>query len=221
MTIYFISGLGADKRVFKKLSLPPHFEIKHIEWIPNIKNESLADYTKRLLAQMDTTKPFSLVGLSFGGMVATELSKITKPKQIIIISSVSTSHQLPWYFKLFGLLKMYKLMPGNLLKSPNRFLYWIFGTKHTEQKTLLKHIINDTDLVFLKWAISKITKWDNKHKVENLYHIHGTADKIFPIRFIKPDAKIMGGGHFMVYDKHTEISKILTERLEPVLLDKM
>jgi len=217
MTIYFISGLGADKGIFKKLVLPAHFEIKHIEWIPNIKNETLANYTKRLFAQMDTTKPFSLVGLSFGGMVATELSKITSPKQIIIISSVSTNMQIPWYFKLFGMLNLHKLIPGNLLKSPTQFLYWIFGTKHTEQKTLLKHIINDTDLVFLKWAISKITKWDNKHKAENLYHIHGTADKIFPIRFIKPDVKIMGGGHFMVYDKHEEISKILAERLGVVV----
>ena len=214
MTIYFISGLGADKRVFKKLTLPAQFEIKHIEWIPNIKNESLVDYTKRLLAQIDTTKPFSLVGLSFGGMVATELSKITKPKQVIIISSVSTSKQLPWYFKLHKISNLLTILPSKFLKSPNMFLYWIFGTKHTEQKTFLKHIINDTDIVFLKWSISKIARWDNKHKVENLYHIHGTADKIFPIRFINPDVKIMGGGHFMVYDKHTEISKILAERLE-------
>lgn len=79
---------------------------------------------------------------------------------------------------------------------------------------MLKHIINDTDIVFLKWAVSKITRWDNKYKVENLYHMHGTADKIFPIRFIKPDSIIMGGGHFMIYDRHEEISKILTEKLE-------
>ena len=220
MTIYFISGLGADKRVFKKLALPAHFEIKHIEWIPNIKNESLADYTKRLLAQMDTSKPFSLVGLSFGGIVATELSKITKPKQIIIISSVSTSRQLPWYFKLHKILNMINILPAKFLKSPNIFLYWIFGTKNEEQKELLKQIIYDTDVVFLKWSISKIVRWDNKHKVENLYHIHGTADKIFPIRFIKPDSTIISGGHFMVYDKHEEISTILTERLEPVALTK-
>jgi pimeloyl-ACP methyl ester carboxylesterase len=213
MTIYFISGLGADKRVFKKLSLPSHFEIKHVEWIPNTKNESLVDYTKRLLTQIDTSKPFSLVGLSFGGMVATELAKITKPKQVIIISSVSTSKQIPWYFKIHRVTNFLRVLPPKLLKTPNRFLYWIFGTKNEEQKELLTQIMYDTDVVFLKWAVSKIVRWNNKHKAEGLYHIHGTADKIFPIKFIKPDIEIIGGGHFMVYDKHEEISKILAERL--------
>ncbi|HEX7414621.1 MAG TPA: alpha/beta hydrolase, partial [Bacteroidia bacterium] len=133
MIIYFISGLGADRRVFKKLSLPDHFIIKHIDWIPNLKNESLPSYAKRLLAQVDTSQPFSLVGLSFGGIVATELSKIINPRQTIIISSVSVSSQIPWYYKIVGLLKLHQLLPTRVLKSPNSFLYWIFGTKYDEQ----------------------------------------------------------------------------------------
>jgi len=214
MTIYFISGLGADKRVFKKLSLPSNFIIKHVEWIPNFKNESLSGYTKRLITQIDTSQPFSLVGLSFGGIIATEISKITNPKQIIIISSVSKESQIPWYFKASGFLNLYYLLPSKILKSPNRFLFWLFGTKDNEQKELLKQIIHDTDISFLKWAIAKISNWNNKEKMGKLYHIHGTADRIFPIGFVKSDIEIIGGGHFMIYDQHEEISKILTEKLK-------
>ena len=148
MTIYFISGLGADRRVFKKLSLPNHFIIRHIDWIPNLENESLSSYAQRLLTQVDITQPFILVGLSFGGIVATELSKITKPTKTIIISSVSVSNQIPWYFKIAGKVKLHLLMPNRALKNPNSFLYWVFGTRDDEQKKLLKQIIHDTDIIF-------------------------------------------------------------------------
>lgn len=213
MTVYFLSGLGADKRLFNKLKLPEHLIIRHIEWIPQLGNESLANYASRLLLQIDTSEPFQLVGLSFGGIMATEISKIRKPKQVIIISSVSTCNQIPWYYKLAKRLQLHLLFPGNILKSANAITFWVFGAKTTEQKSLLKQLLSESDGKHLKWAIIKIASWDNKIKVENLYHIHGTADKLFPIKFIVPDREIIGGSHFMVYDKPEELSQLLAEKL--------
>jgi hypothetical protein len=40
----------------------------------------------------------------------------------------------------------------------------------------------------------------------NLVHIHGTADRIFPARYVKPDVWINGGGHFMIVSRAAEIS---------------
>lgn len=213
MTVYFLSGLGADRRMFSKLNLPDHLTIKHIDWIPQLKNESLANYASRLLMQIDTSKPFQLVGLSFGGIIATEISKIIKPTQIIIISSVSTCEQIPWYYKLAERLHLHLLLPNGLLKSSNAFTYWLFGIKTTEGKKLLKQILFETDGKYLKWALVKIAAWDNKIRTENLFHIHGTADKLLPIKFVQPDRKIIGGSHLMVYDKSEEISQLLTEKI--------
>ncbi|MGN6647483.1 MAG: alpha/beta fold hydrolase, partial [Cytophaga sp.] len=70
MVLYFFSGLGADKRVFKKLRLPEHVEIRHVEWIQPQPEESLKNYVRRLSAVIQTDKPFCLIGLSFGGIVA-------------------------------------------------------------------------------------------------------------------------------------------------------
>jgi esterase/lipase len=214
MTTYFLSGLGADKRVFDKLSLPEHLNIVHIDWIPNLTNESLESYVKRLSSQIDTTEPFQIVGLSFGGIVATELSKIMKPRQIIIISSVSTSHQLPWYFKFSGQFLLNPIIPSSILKSSNPMTHWVFGARSTEEKAFFKQILDDADSVFLRWAIEKITTWKNVTRAENLFHIHGSADKTFPMMFMKPDHVIEGGGHFMVYNKHEEISKLLAIKLD-------
>lgn len=72
--IYIFSGLGVDKRVFDNIDFgtkSPEF----IDWISPLKNESLAEYSKRISENMKSEKPI-LIGPSFGGIVATEISKI-------------------------------------------------------------------------------------------------------------------------------------------------
>ncbi|MEJ0082498.1 MAG: hypothetical protein WDM78_16440 [Puia sp.] len=75
MNLYFISGLGADKRIFQNLVLPEVFKIYYIDWVTVSENESMESYCRRLSSQINTLEPFSLVGLSFGGVIAIEMSK--------------------------------------------------------------------------------------------------------------------------------------------------
>lgn len=213
MDVYFLSGLGADKRAFSRITIPPEFKVHHIEWIKPLKEESLKDYAKRLAVVIDDSKPFALVGLSFGGMMAVEIAQFFHPVKTILISSVATSSQLPPYQKLARYFKLYKLLPYQLIKKPSLINYWIFGVKEKQEKEMLAQILNDTDLEFLKWAIGRIVSWKNKVKPENLFHIHGSADKIFPIIFVKPDVIIKNGGHLMIHKKAAEISGILAEQL--------
>jgi len=213
MTLYFISGLGADKRVFDKLTLPEKYKVKHITWIAPIKNEPIEKYAKRLSTDIDSSEPFCLIGLSFGGIMAIEIAKILSPKQTIIISSVSNHKQLPWYFIIPKILNLHVLIPTKLLKSANAIAFWAFGVKSIEDQKLLKQILNDTDVHFLRWALSKIINWKNEIVIENLSQMHGSSDNIFPIRYIKPDKTIKNGGHFMVFNMASEISAILTEKL--------
>jgi hypothetical protein len=213
MNIYLISGLGADKRVFSKLVFSTNHVIKHIEWIKPNFNEDLSSYARRLARQIDESKPFFLVGVSFGGMIAVELNKFISPLQTIIISSASTDAQIPWYYKIVGRLKIYKLIPVKVLKAPTPLTFWFFGTKTKEEKSLLTQILKDTDGSFLKWAISKITNWDQKITLKGIYHVHGTADRILPVAFIQPDFNVINGGHLMVYSQNEIITKILADWL--------
>jgi surfactin synthase thioesterase subunit len=77
--IYLISGLGADRRVFKKLVFPTDFELIYLDWITPEPAESLEAYAARLALNIDTSAPFYLIGLSFGGMLATEIAKKLNP----------------------------------------------------------------------------------------------------------------------------------------------
>ncbi|WP_316806658.1 alpha/beta hydrolase [Pedobacter agri] len=210
MKAYFISGLGADKRIFSKLKLDPQIEVIHIEWIVPIKNESLRNYAKRLSSIIDVSNDFILVGVSFGGMIAVEISKLIAPRCTIIISSTLYSQDLPLLYRFAGKLQLVKLIPSWLIKSSNSLTQnFFFGTKSHSEKQLLRKIIADTDSRFLKWAIGSILSWRNSVRPNSLYHIHGTNDRILYSKSAKPDFVIKNGTHFMVYQNAGEISGII------------
>lgn len=212
--VYFLSGLGADERVFNKLKLDTsQFNVVHVKWIEPEKKESLQSYASRLTAQIDTTKPFKLVGLSFGGIMASVLAEQIHPEKIILISSTPTFEPLSGFYR--GLIKLVLFHPlsGPVLKSANRFTYRYFGADTPELKALLKQILKDTDTHFLKWALTRMSSWNHPNRLPGIYHMHGTADKLIAPKLVHPDKWIEGGTHLMVYSKHEEISDILNAEL--------
>ena len=214
MNTYFISGLGADKRIFSKLKLDEKFNIIHIDWINPVKNELLSAYAERLSKVIDKSQPFALVGVSFGGMIAVEIAKILKPTTTVIISSTMLSMHLPAPYRFAGKLRLLNFIPAKFLKSSNKLTQnYYFGTRSSSEKTLLSKIIKDTDPYFLKWAIGSILSWENKIKPARIFHIHGTNHKILYSKKATPDFVIENGTHFMVYQNAAEISGIIDKLL--------
>ncbi len=209
--IYIFSGLGADERVFKYLDFSG-FNVTFIQWIIPINNETIENYAKRLTEQILTEQPI-LIGLSFGGIVATEVAKLIETEKIILIASAKTQQEIPFYYRFAGRLKIHRLLPTRLLKQPNFLANWFFGTKNKADRKLLSDILHDTDPTFLKWAIDKIVNWTNRVRQKNVHHIHGTADRILPFRFVQCDFKILGGGHFMTVNKADELTQTLRKLL--------
>ncbi len=78
-----------------------------------LKNESIEQYAKRMSEKIHHENPV-LIGLSFGGMMCIEIAKIINTDKIIIISSVKSFHEMPWWMRLAGKLKLYKIFPLNL-----------------------------------------------------------------------------------------------------------
>ncbi len=213
MNIYFISGLGADERVFQRLTLPQNWNLYYIKW-PQIKSsETLQSYSKEIAKQIDSTNDFSLIGVSFGGILATEISKFLKPKHTIIISSISTKHELPWIYKMVGLLRLNKLVPEILYNKILPGIYWVFGVKGNSTRRLLSDIIKNTDPKFIKWAVNEIINWDNSTSPEFLKHIHGSKDKIFPVGNVKANEVVPNAGHLMVYVNAKIISTFIINNL--------
>jgi pimeloyl-ACP methyl ester carboxylesterase len=96
-TIYCISGLGADERAFSKLKIKD-FKLKVINWLMPEPNETIEHYATRMRATITEENPV-LMGLSFGGMICTEIAKQIPVEKIIIISSIKSSKELPLWMK--------------------------------------------------------------------------------------------------------------------------
>ena len=94
-TLYLIPGQGADWRSYQFLDLADYDTVIIPHLIPH-KNETLPEYAKRMSAAIDTTETFSLIGVSFGGMICVEISKFLNPHKVIIISSAKGKHELPF-----------------------------------------------------------------------------------------------------------------------------
>lgn len=207
--IFLLSGLGADKRVFEFLDLSD-FKVNHVDWIEPTDNETIQSYAQRLLKQITTDRPI-IIGVSFGGIMTIEIGKLIQTDKLILISSAKTKNDIPIYYRVIGHLGLNKLIPTWVLKSVNPLTYWFFGTKTKKQKDLLKTILKETNNKFLKWAIDKIVNWDNWTELKNVTTIHGTADRILPLK--TADFKIINGGHLMIFDKADQLNGVLTKQL--------
>jgi pimeloyl-ACP methyl ester carboxylesterase len=210
--IYIFSGLGADERVFQKLDFSD-YSPTFIKWIIPEKNETIQEYAAKLLNQISTHNPI-LIGLSFGGIVAIEVAKQINAEKIILIASAKTKNEIPFYYRFSGMLHLHNLLPIWLLKSTNFITFWLFGAVSSFDKQLLTQILIDTDPVFLKWAIDKIVSWKNEIVLKNIYHLHGSTDKILPKHFIKCNGVIQNGGHLMTINKAEEINLILKSQID-------
>ena len=202
--IYQISGLGADKRVFAKLDFGA-LEVVHLDWVKHEKDENLTSYILKLSKKVDTTKPYILCGVSFGGIIAQEMSKVTKPEKVIIISSVKTHKHVPSFMRMSGL--MLPLAPKSAFSKPNPITKRAFGVEG-EIWEVLKQILADQDGDFVKWSIKQLLKWRGDYRgAENITQIHGNNDKLLKCK--NPDYEIDNGSHFMALDRSEEINVIL------------
>jgi len=217
MHLYGISGLGADQRVFKYLNLD--CDLIPIKWINPLNDETVEDYSERLAQVIDKDKEFGVLGVSFGGSIAVEISKKLNPKLSILISTVETREELKTIYKLIGKSKICKVLPQKFFDPPRLVANWIFGAK---EKELLRKILDDTDLKFAKWAVNELMNWKNRTKLSNrVLKIAGTNDKLIsPSHNNNNQRLIIGGEHFMIVDKAYEISQIINEELEKLTTNR-
>jgi pimeloyl-ACP methyl ester carboxylesterase len=215
--VYLISGLGADHRVFQRINFG-HKTIKHIPWHTPNYEQSIQSYASELIDKhIDQTKKIQLVGLSFGGLIAQEIAAIIEVKKVILISTMRTRKELPFKFKALGKMPFYDTLmnPHQAIKIGIKARKKQFALQTEEGNALAKTIMEDTDPVFLKWAIKKIIHWNAPSPDNQHIQIVGTVDPMFYFKDIeRPDYTIKDGGHFMIFEDAQKVAIILAKELE-------
>jgi hypothetical protein len=212
--IYCVPGLAANTQIFELLKFPKEkFEVHYIEWlIPESINETIEHYAERMCESIKHDNVI-LLGVSFGGIMVQEMSKIISPKKIILISSVKNSNELPKRLRLTKLSKAYKLFPAKSITTVENFMSYTFGKMAKKRIEQYKIYLSLRDATYLKWAIYNVLHWKQEQTLQNVVHLHGTSDHIFPLKHIKNCIKIENGPHVMVLTKAAKINTILEKAL--------
>lgn len=212
--IYFVPGLAASISIFDNLKLPlDKFELHYLDWlVPKSPSESISEYAKRMCARIKHEYPV-LIGVSFGGIMVQEMSKIINTKKTVIISSVKSKHELPKRLKIAKATKAYKLFPTKSIVNLENFSKYAFGDFAKKRVELYRKYLSMRDETYLPWAIYNVLFWQQDKPIDNIIHIHGSNDGVFPIKHIKNCIVIDGGTHVMVLNKAKQISKLLIEQI--------
>lgn len=190
MPIYLLPGMVRDFPFYSKLlRLLPTAEV--VPFIDPEPNESLHSYAQRMSTQFP--KPCLIGGVSFGGIVAQEISRVIQPAGCIVIASIQQPSELPLKLRLCRLLG-------------KRFCSWGLNTLGTVANAIPDSIRNSStaSLTVLscasgqweRWVASSVLSWSPESPLATpLLHIHGDADTIFPLRYTHPDVIVPNGRH--------------------------
>lgn len=210
--IYFIPGLSASPKIFENLTLSNRFECHYLNWLIPYKKEAISDYAKRFSQQI-THKNCVLIGVSFGGILAQEITPFISCKKVIIISSIKNSKEFPKRLKYIRIFGFYKLFPLGLINNLEQFSVFLFGKKIKKRVELYKKYLSVRDKNYLKWALKSVLHWQSHLEINNLIHIHGTQDHLFPIANINNCIPVKNGTHAMIIYKAKTIGKIIEEQV--------
>ncbi|MCB0401333.1 MAG: alpha/beta hydrolase [Flavobacteriales bacterium] len=214
--IYFISGLGADSRAFTLIREFEGYRNVFLEWIAPQKNEPLAAYANRMFADYELTEQDVLVGLSFGGLVALEISKTNPIKKVILLSSFRDKKDLKGSMQFLLNLRLYNLLPNFKMRWFDKIAVGFFGVKTREARDGLLDMFQHTDPKLVKWSLRQIrlSHYSDLCGVK-LFNILGTKDQL--VAYWKlPDHNffIEGAGHLMVYEQADEVNQHLAKILQ-------
>lgn len=216
MNVYLIPGLGYDQRIFERLDLKKVQAIA-LDWIEPKAEEDIQQYARRMAERIpESAEKITLIGHSFGGIMAQEIANLRSVEKIILIGSIKSREELPFYFKMVAPLKLYVFFTKEIcIRS---IPYW--GKKHgfvsTEDQELFKSMLGKQSNQYLQWALRQLSIWQTVVLPEHtqIFHIHGDRDKTLPFSLIqKPYFRISNGGHLISYRRAEELSVLLSDLL--------
>ncbi|NIJ46168.1 pimeloyl-ACP methyl ester carboxylesterase [Wenyingzhuangia heitensis] len=203
--LYFIPGTSASSKIFERIKLPKHlFEIHLLDWIqPLHKNESIASYTTRLSTFVKEPNPI-FVGVSFGGIIAQELTKHFKGSKVVLVSSIKHQDEVTPFLKFVRKTKLYKIYPVSFINLTEKIMYRFATKKLKRTLDSYRYYLSLRNKTYTQWAIQSFVTWKQNQPINTL-HLHGTKDFVLPVKNIKNVTLINGGTHAMILTKSTTI----------------
>jgi pimeloyl-ACP methyl ester carboxylesterase len=214
--IIFLPGLACDARLLEpQRALPADIEVP--PWIdPLDEHESLTSYARRLAATLDTSRPFHLGGISFGGMVAVEVARHVRPERLFLMSSCTSRRGIPHAARVAGdvllpylpppVLKRVKTIPSMMRKfGPARLV---------TGNAVVREMLRECCPRLFAWSLAAVLTWDgHADPLPPLVHVKGDRDCVLPPHLCRPTHVVRGAGHLMNLTHAREVNEVLARYL--------
>ncbi len=208
-------GMAASSSIFEYLSLPAdYFDLHRLDWVLPEKGDTLEQYADKMCTKVVHKNPV-LIGVSFGGLLVQEMAKFISVQKIIIVSSIKMKSELPKKMLFARYTNIHKLLPTGLISNVELLAKYAFGETVTKRLVLYEKYLSVRDKSYVDWCIHQMVHWQQTEYPENLVHIHGEKDTVFPITNIKECLQVGNGTHTMIIHR----AKWFNEHLPAIILE--
>jgi pimeloyl-ACP methyl ester carboxylesterase len=207
--LILLPGMAADERLFapQRVAFP---RLLVPAWIEPLSQEPLRSYAARLARQVDPGRLCVVGGASFGGIVALEMAAHLRARACVLISSVRSPGELPGWYRL--------LRPAAVLGPAT--LGWLAGLiAGASAPSLPRDVawrlrrLSGPEAAFLRWASWAVLAWQPSREARRVqvYQIHGSADRTFPVRYTRADIVVPKGGHLLPLTHPQAVNELLRQ----------
>ena len=213
--VYCMPGMAASPKIFEFIDLPDKFEIFCLSWTTPKQDELLSDYAKRMCNKVKHKNPV-LLGVSFGGILVQEMAKYISVHQIIIISSIKSRIELSFPMKMAKKTNAHKLLPTQWINNIDLLAMFSFGRGIKKRISLYQRYLSERDPKYLNWAIDSLVNWKQENVIDNIVHIHGISDNVFPIKNLNQPFIKIRGGHAIIITQAKWFNKELPKIIQNI-----
>lgn len=209
--LILLPGLDFDGRLFRaQIAEIPGVLVQ--EWPELRSGETLRSFARRvadLVAPVVRADRRCVIGgASFGAIVAREVAPLIGARACVVIGGVSSPDGLPHTWRMAGL--------GTAMWPDARrdFPRWGAGlcriAGRTQHVRWLRRIAGEEGR-FTRWAFCATASWRPGPSVLRVpsFHIHGSADEVFPVDLARPDVVVEDGPHALTLARPAEVNAFL------------
>ena len=213
--LYLMPGMAASPSIFEHLEFSSErIEMHYLEWFVPDKGMSFRAYAIKMASFIKHKNPV-LLGVSFGGMLVQEIAAVIPVKKVIIVSSVKHTSEMPKRMIFAKYTKIHKLLPTGMVNNVELLAKYAFGESVQKRLDLYEQYLSIRDKYYIDWSIDQIINWRQNGISNNLVHIHGENDAVFPVSHIKDCIRVMNGTHTMIIHR----AKWFNEHLPTIILE--
>lgn len=213
--LILIPGMGADARLFEpQRAFGFHFEVPELP-VPRPR-DSMSSYAARIREQLELTGPCVIGGVSFGGMLACELARLCAARCVLLVASCRRCRSVPRSYRLAELAS--RLIPDFFIKRRAEISGRLLAAVEPitpEQKQLIMQMSRDINVLTIRRIARMIFSWRSHNEPScPVHHIHGDSDLIIPLRRVRPDEIVVGGGHLINLSHSEQVNRFIERHLE-------